>query len=398
LHFKNGEYGYFNFREDKKEDFRFFHTLDVELGQLDKGGFPTFMLKEIHEQQETVLSVMRGRVDFGNHTVKLGGIGPFADQLKDSSRLLFIACGTSYHSALATRAVVEQLTRLPVQLELASDFLDRQPAVHRNDCCIFISQSGETADTLRALHYCKAKNALCVGVTNAVGSAISRDTQCGIYLNCGPEIGVASTKAYTSQIIAIILIALKMSEHNNDVQPLRRKIIDGLNVLPMHVSKALSMSNRMKEIAEKIKDNKSLLVMGRGYQFATCMEGALKIKEISYVHCEGIMAGELKHGTLALVDETMPIIFIATKDSLFDKVKIAFSEVTTRKGIPIVVCSEGDDSISDAYSKIEVPTTVDCLQGVVNIIPLQLLSYHMAVVKGLDVDKPRHLAKAVTVD
>jgi len=283
-----------------------------------------------------------------------------------------------------------------VTLELASDFLDRQPRILRNDTCIFISQSGETADSLKALEYCKACHALCVGITNTVGSAIARTTDCGIYLMCGPEIGVASTKAYTSQIIAITLMALKIGEDKTSTLERRESIIQGLRELPKLVAKTLEKDGKVKEIAAKIFEKKSLLVMGRGYQYGTCLEGALKIKEISYMHCEGVMSGELKHGPLALVDDSMPILFVMTKDKHYEKTLSSFEQVTARKGHPIILCSEGDTRFPEKYDKIEVPEIVDCLQCILNVIPLQLMSYHMADMKDINVDRPRNLAKSVT--
>jgi len=279
---------------------------------------------------------------------------------------------------------------------LASDFLDRNPRVLRNDTCIFISQSGETADSLKALEYCKASNALCVGITNTVGSAIARATHCGIYLMCGPEIGVASTKAYTSQIIAITMMALKVGEDRVSTQERRHSIIQALKDLPKMVTKVLEREKEVKEIAAKIKDKKSLLVMGRGFHYGTALEGALKIKEISYMHCEGVLSGELKHGPLALVDDSMPIMFLMTKDRHYDKTLSSFEQVTARKGQPIILCSEGDNRLPEKYDRIEVPTTVDCLQCIINVIPLQLLSYHVADMKDINVDRPRNLAKSVT--
>jgi len=292
---------------------------------------------------------------------------------------------------------VEELTSLPVTVETASDFLDRSPPVFRNDTCVFISQSGETADTLKALEYCKARNALCVGIVNAVGTSIPRLTDCGIYLNCGPEIGVASTKAYTSQIVAITLMALKMGEDSISSLPRRKSIIKALQQLPALIQKTLDLDSKIQQIAKEIKDSKSLLLMGRGYQFATCLEAALKIKELTYMHSEGVASGELKHGSLALIDEQMPIVFVATKDRFYDRVKSGMEQVIARKGRPILLCSEDDQSLPKELAKIPVPNTEDCLQPLVNIVPLQLLAYHVAVLRGHNVDQPRHLAKSVTV-
>jgi len=398
LHFKDGHYRYFN-NQSGEEDSRQLHRLEMELAQIDKGQFAHYMLKEIFEQEESVLNTMRGRVDFANNRVKLGGISKFKEDIKHSRRLIFLACGTSYHSAVATRAVVEELTSLAVTLELASDFLDRKPTVLRNDTCVFISQSGETADTLKALEYCKSKNALCVGITNTVGSTIARMTDCGVYLNCGPEIGVASTKAYTSQIIALLLFALQVGEDNEPSKKRRESIIHGLQGLPALVHKTLALDAQVVDISNSIKGQRSLLIMGRGYQFATCLEGALKIKEISYMHSEGVLAGELKHGPLALVDENMPIVMVATRDSMFERVQNALAQVTARKGSPIIICSEGDEEVKKlGYCTVEVPQTVDCLQPLLSIIPLQLMSYHIALLRGHNVDQPRNLAKSVTVE
>jgi len=404
VHFKNnGSFDCYSAAARSKESLRQsiereINTLEMEMDQINKGQFKHFMLKEIFEQEITVVNTMRGRVDFENNKITLGGLASHIEDIQRSRRIIFIACGTSYHSAVAGRILVEELANAPVSLELASDFLDRCPAIYRSDTCVFISQSGETADTLRALEYCKARNALCVGITNAVGSSQARLTDCGIYLNCGPEIGVASTKAYTSQVIAIILLALKLGEDSIKSLERRKQIIDALHDLPGLVKKTLALEPKVLELAKLFKDARSLFIMGRAYQQATCLEAALKIKELSYMHSEAVLTGELKHGPLALIDEHLPIIFVATKDRLYDKVKSGFEQVTARKGKPIILCTEGDTSISNNYTKLEVPGTVDCLQGIINIIPLQLLSYHIALLRGHNVDQPRNLAKSVTVE
>eukprot|EP01118_Nematostelium_gracile_P002218 TRINITY_DN12451_c0_g1_i1.p1 TRINITY_DN12451_c0_g1~~TRINITY_DN12451_c0_g1_i1.p1 ORF type:complete len:656 (-),score=225.66 TRINITY_DN12451_c0_g1_i1:80-2047(-) len=399
VHFKsNGSFKCYTSAENMEDTQRVLKTLEMELDQISKGGFAHFMLKEIHEQDATVVNTMRGRVDYENYKIKLGGLANHIDDIQRCRRIIFIACGTSYHSAVAARLLVEELAQAPVSLEVASDFLDRSPAIYRSDTCVFVSQSGETADTLRALEYCKAQNALCVGITNAVGSSIARLTDCGIYLNCGPEIGVASTKAYTSQVIAITLFALKLGEDSIATVERRKSIIDGLQALPGNVKKVLGMEKIVKEVADEIKDAKSLLIMGRAYQNATCLEAALKIKELAYIHAEGILSGELKHGPLALIDETMPIIFVATRDANYDKVKSGFEQVAARGGKPIVLVSEGDNSVPSHLKKVEIPQTVDCLQGLLNIIPLQMLSYYVALARGYNVDQPRNLAKSVTVE
>lgn len=380
-------------------------TLDMELEHIMKGSYPHFMLKEIFEQPDSLLQTMRGRVlrhdiinDISgrNYTdVHLGGLSQRLGDFRRSSRIIFVACGTSFHSCVAARQVMEELTELPVSIELASDFLDRETPLFRSDVCVFVSQSGETADTLAALRYAKKCQALTVGVVNVVGSSITRLTDCGVHLNAGAEIGVASTKAYTSQIIVIVIIALQLSIDSRAKQARRREIHESLVRLPELVRGTLEkMDKRMKAIAERLKNNTSILLFGRGYHYATCMEGALKIKEVSYIHTEGIHAGELKHGPLALVDENMPIILFAGKDSCSEKVQNALHQVTARGGVAnmMIIGTEGDTEIErfgDRAELILVPETVDCLQCVLGIIPMQLLSYHLAVARGLNVDQPR---------
>lgn len=377
---------------------RTIETLELEIAAIMKGKFDTFMQKEIYEQPESVVNTMRGRVNFDSNKITLGGLRAYLPIMRRCRRIVFIACGTSYHSCLATRAIFEELTEIPVSVELASDFLDRKTPIFRDDVCIFLSQSGETADTILALRYCLERGALCVGVVNTVGSTLSRETHCGVHINAGPEVGVASTKAYTSQYIALLLIALQLSEDRISFSERRREIIQGLHSLPGMIKKVLEQDMSFQRLATTMANNKSLLLMGRGYQHATCLEGALKIKEISYMHSEGILAGELKHGPLALVDENMPVIIIMTQDSLYPKVQSAFAQITARKAQPIVMCNEGDEGIPAGAKTIRVPKTIDCLQGLLNIIPLQLLSYHLAVLNGCDVDFPRNLAKSVTVE
>lgn len=305
-------------KEDGMSSIRAIQTLEMELAEIMKGSFAHFMQKEIFEQPESVVNTMRGRINFDQSRVQLGGLKAYVHIMRRARRLMFIACGTSYHSCLATRAIFEELTELPVMTELASDFLDRRCPIFRDDVCFFVSQSGETADTLMALRYCLERGALCVGVTNAVGTTISRETHCGVHINAGPEVGVASTKAYTSQYIALTLIALQLSEDRVSMEPRRREIIQGLSRLPDAIKKVLGQDEQLKQMAQQVLfKEKSLLIMGRGYQNATCLEGALKIKEVSYMHSEGILAGELKHGPLALVDENMPVILIMTKESIY---------------------------------------------------------------------------------
>ena len=310
-------------------------------------------------------------------------------------------------------------------VDLASDFLDRKTPIFRDDVCFFISQSGETADTLLALRYCKKQGALLVGVTNTVGSSISRETHCGVHINAGPEIGVASTKAYTSQFLALVMFALVMSEDRISMQPRRSEIIQGLRDLPEHIQQVLGQDEKVSRLAESLYTKKSLLVMGRGYRsaesshlalinylknplntnglhfsYATCLECALKIKELTYMHSEGILAGELKHGPLALVDDEMPCILVLTRDPLYSKCLSCLLQVVARGGQPLLICEAGDLETQEMSGGnfLEVPHTVDCLQGVLSVIPLQLLSYHMAVLRGANVDCPRNLAKSVTVE
>ncbi|KAK0092596.1 hypothetical protein PV326_001086 [Microctonus aethiopoides] len=324
-------------------------TLKMEIQQIMKGNYEYFMQKEIFEQPESVVNTMRGRLNFQNNSVTLGGITDYIPEIKRCRRLMIIGCGTSYHSAIATRQLLEELTELPVMVELASDFLDRNTPVFRDDVCFFISQSGETADTLMALRYCKGRGALIVGITNTVGSSICRESHCGVHINAGPEIGVASTKAYTSQFISLVMFALVMSEDRISLRPRRLEIIEALKNLDNQIREVLKLDNKVKELAKSLYQNKSLLIMGRGYNFATCMEGAL--------------------------------------------------QVTARDGKPIVICEDGDNETKSFASRaLEVPRTVDCLQGILTVIPMQLLSFHIAVLRGCNVDCPRNLAKSVTVE
>ncbi|KAK2717709.1 glutamine--fructose-6-phosphate aminotransferase [isomerizing] 2-like isoform X4 [Artemia franciscana] len=374
-------------------------TLKMEIQQIMKGNYTTFMQKEIFEQPESVVNTMRGRVCFDDNTVVLGGIKDYIPEIRRCKRLMLIGCGTSYHSAIATRQLLEELTELPVMVDLASDFLDRSTPVFRDDVCFFMSQSGETADSLMALRYCKQRGALIVGITNTVGSTICRESHCGIHINAGPEIGVASTKAYTSQVISLVMFGLIMCEDSIAKQERRSEIIRGLKRLPDDIRTVLAKDNDCHNLAKELYEKKSLLVMGRGFNYATCLEGALKIKELTYMHSEGLLAGELKHGPLALVDSSMPVIMVLTRDSVHTKCMNALQQVTARDGRPILICEIGDTETMKFSSRcIQVPHTVDCLQGILTVIPMQLLSYHIAVLKGCNVDCPRNLAKSVTVE
>uniref|UniRef100_A0A8C0BFH6 glutamine--fructose-6-phosphate transaminase (isomerizing) n=1 Tax=Buteo japonicus TaxID=224669 RepID=A0A8C0BFH6_9AVES len=374
-------------------------TLQMELQQIMKGNFSSFMQKEIFEQPESVVNTMRGRVNFDDYTVNLGGLKDHIKEIQRCRRLILIACGTSYHAGVATRQVLEELTELPVMVELASDFLDRNTPVFRDDVCFFLSQSGETADTLMGLRYCKERGALTVGITNTVGSSISRETDCGVHINAGPEIGVASTKAYTSQFVSLVMFALMMCDDRISMQERRKEIMRGLKGLPDLIKEVLSMDDEIQKLATELYHQKSVLIMGRGYHYATCLEGALKIKEITYMHSEGILAGELKHGPLALVDKLMPVIMIIMRDHTYAKCQNALQQVIARQGRPVVICDKEDiETIKNNKRTIKVPHSVDCLQGILSVIPLQLLAFHLAVLRGYDVDFPRNLAKSVTVE
>ena len=382
-------------------------TLKMEVEQIMKGSFEHFMQKEIHEQPDAMLQGMRGRMvvsDDGKiaERVFLGGMVNFVSTIRRSRRIILCGCGTSYHSAIAVRQLMEELTELPVTLELASDVLDRQCPFFRDDTCVFISQSGETADTLKAMQYAKERGALCLGIVNTVGSAISRGTDCGVHINAGAEIGVASTKAYTCQIVAMVMLALALSEDSMSRAHRRKEIMQSLLELPNQVRKALELDAQMLELARTLQEEQSLLLFGRGYNFATALEGALKVKEVALLHSEGILAGEMKHGPLALVDETMPLIVVATRDSSYRKQESVVQQLRARGARLILIVSEDDDEIASVAGEnatiIRVPVVEDCLQAVVNIVPLQLLSYHITVLRGHNVDQPRNLAKSVTVE
>ncbi|KKZ60396.1 glutamine-fructose-6-phosphate transaminase (isomerizing) [[Emmonsia] crescens] len=387
-------------KDDGTSNVRAIQTIELELQEIMKGKFDHFMQKEIFEQPESIVNTMRGRLDVANKKVTLGGLRQYITTIRRCRRIIFIACGTSFHSCMAVRGVFEELTEIPIAVELASDFLDRQAPVFRDDTCVFVSQSGETADSLMALRYCLERGALTVGIVNVVGSSISLLTHCGVHINAGPEIGVASTKAYTSQFVAMVMFALSLSEDRASKQKRREDIMDGLSKVSDQFRQILKLNEPIKEMCAKFfKNQKSLLLLGRGSQFSTALEGALKIKEISYLHCEAVMSGELKHGVLALVDENLPIIMILTRDGIFKKSLNAYQQIIARRGRPIVICNTGDEEFpASETERIEVPSNVDCLQGLLNVIPLQLIAYWLAVGEGLNVDFPRNLAKSVTVE
>lgn len=377
--------------------------LEMEVEQINKGKYEHYMQKEIHEQPESLTTTMRGRLIRGGSckakTVLLGGLKDHLKTIRRSRRILFIGCGTSYNAALAARSILEELSGIPVTMEIASDLVDRQGPIYREDTAVFVSQSGETADTLLALEYALENGALCVGITNTVGSAIARHTHCGVHINAGCEIGVASTKAYTSQIVVMAMLALAIGGDTLSNQARREAIIDGLFDLPSKVKEVLKLDEEMKDLAKLLIAEQSLLVFGRGYNYATALEGALKVKEVALMHSEGILAGEMKHGPLALVDENLPIVVIATRDACFSKQQSVIQQLHARKGRLIVMCTEGDAasvSVGGSCRVIEVPQVADCLQPVINVVPLQLLAYHLTVLRGYNVDQPRNLAKSVT--
>ncbi|XP_020113839.1 glutamine--fructose-6-phosphate aminotransferase [isomerizing] 2 [Ananas comosus] len=400
VHIKDGSVSIlkFDYHNEKPASVqRALSFLEMEVEQIKKGNYDHFMQKEIHEQPNSLTTTMRGRLK--DNGVVLGGLKDHMKTIRHSRRIIFIGCGTSYHAALASRPFLEELCGIPVTMELASDLLDREGPIYREDTAVFVSQSGETADTLLALEYALKNGALCVGITNTVGSTLARKTHCGIHINAGCEIGVASTKAYTSQIVVMAMMALAIGSDRLSTQARRESIIAGLSDLPNKVREVLKRDGEMKDLAESLIDTQSLLVFGRGYNYATALEGALKVKEVALMHSEGMLAGEMKHGPLALVDETLPIIVIATRDTCFSKQQSVIQQLHARKGRLIVMCSEGDAPsvcTGDSCRVIEVPQVADCLQPVINIIPLQLLAYHLTVLRGYDVDQPRNLAKSVT--
>lgn len=401
VYYKNGHLNFFSATELQREAVsREFQQMETTLESLSKGKYDHFMLKEIYEQSDSVVSTMRGRMDFSNDQVHLGG---FSKQnvrnILCSRRILLVSCGTSLNSCIAVRPIMEELVGLPVSCENASDFVDRSPSIQRDDACIFVSQSGETADTLMALRHCREGGALCVGITNVVGSSISRETDFGAHLNAGVEVGVASTKAYTSQVVLLTLVALLLSTDSVRVQGRRREIVQGLSELSAKITEVLkNTSGAIEQLAERLKNVPSIIVLGRGYDFATAQEAALKVKELSYVHTEGINSGELKHGPLALVDERMSILAFCSDDRHMEKSKAAVQQVNARKGHVTVITSRSDAELEAAAGEvIVVPKIVDCLQCVINVIPCQLLAYYMALKRGNNVDCPRNLAKSVTV-
>ncbi len=374
--------------------------LDLELAAIEKGGYDHFMLKEIFEQPNTVFDCLRGRLDAAVGTITMAGVQNNIEQLKNAQRIMIIACGTSWHAGLVAEYIIEELCRVPVEVEYASEFRYRNPIVNKGDVIIAISQSGETADTLVAIERAKENGALIFGVVNVVGSSIARVSHAGAYTHAGPEIGVASTKAFTAQLTVLTMIALKIAHEKGTIDNKRfMHLLNELHEIPEKIPALLEDSEHIKKLAEKYKDARDFLYLGRGYNFPVALEGALKLKEISYIHAEGYPAAEMKHGPIALVDETLPVVFVATKDSYHEKIVSNIQEIKARKGKVIAVITEGDDIITKmADDVIVVPAADELVAPILSVIPLQLLAYYIGVAKGLDVDKPRNLAKSVTVE
>ena len=373
--------------------------LDFELAEIEKGGFEHFMLKEIFEQPTVLQDVMRGRVRLEEGQVRLGGIEDYLDRLKLSNRVIICACGTSWHAGLIGEYLIEEFARIPVEVDYASEFRYRNPVITKDDVVIVISQSGETADTLAALRLAREKGALVMGICNVVGSTIARETLCGIYTHAGPEIGVASTKAFTAQVTVLYLLALTLSKGRTMSRDEIKLYLKDLGSVPEKVERILQQNDLILEIAEGYKDARNFLYLGRGYNFPVALEGALKLKEISYIHAEGYPAAEMKHGPIALIDEDMPVIFIATRDNSYAKVLSNIEEVRSRKGKVIAIANEGDDEIGRlADHVIYIPAASAPVAPLLSVVPLQLLAYHIATLRGCNVDRPRNLAKSVTVE
>ena len=374
--------------------------LEMNLSQIEKGGFPHFMLKEIHEQPDTTRTVMNGRLHPELGIVKLSGVIDHRARLMAARRIIICACGTSWHAALIGKYLIEDLTRIPVEVEYSSEFRYRNPVIYPDDVVIAISQSGETADTLAAMKLAKESGAFLFGICNVVGSSIARAADTGCYTHAGPEIGVASTKAFTAQVETLLLLALNIAQEKGTVSPEQRQsIIKELPNIPAKIEKILKHDKQIAELAKTFTYAHNFIYLGRGYNYPIALEGALKLKEISYIHAEGYPAAEMKHGPIALIDEEMPVVVIAPKRGHYDKILSNIQEVKARKGRVISIVTEGDTdvrNISDYY--FEIPDTEECLVPLLSVIPLQLLAYHIAIAKGRDVDQPRNLAKSVTVE
>ena len=378
----------------------YIETVELELEAIEKGGFDHFMLKEIFEQPRSIADSMRGRLMIDDASLLLGGIRDYLDRLAKTERIVIVACGTSWHAGLVGEYLLEELARVNVEVEYASEFRYRNPIIKEGDIVICISQSGETADTLAAIELAKQKGAIILGICNVVGSSIARTTHAGVYTHAGPEIGVASTKAFTAQVTVLTLIALAVAQRKGTITTDRfREILFALDAIPQKVEKILATSETIKDIAKLFTFASNFIFLGRGLNFPVALEGALKLKEISYIHAEGYPAAEMKHGPIALIDEDMPVIFVATKDSSYEKVVSNIQEVKARKGRVIAIITEGDTEIEKMVDfTISIPKTHELLMPLLTSIPLQLISYYIAVMRGRNVDQPRNLAKSVTVE
>jgi glucosamine--fructose-6-phosphate aminotransferase (isomerizing) len=374
--------------------------LDLELAAIEKGGYDHFMLKEIHEQPKTIFDCLRGRLDMANHEIIMSGVQQYMEELKNANRIIIIACGTSWHAGLVAEYIIEELCRIPVEVEYASEFRYRNPIINKGDVIFAISQSGETADTLVAIERAKEQGAIIFGILNVVGSSIARISHAGAYTHAGPEIGVASTKAFTAQLVVLAMMALKIAKEKNTITHQRFvQLMEELNAVPDKVATILESADAVKAVALKHAAASSFLFLGRGYNFPVALEGALKLKEISYIHAEGYPAAEMKHGPIALVDENLPVLFVATKDAYHEKVISNMQEINARKGKLIAVVTKGDKSVDSLTGDlIYVPEADEVIAPILNVVPLQLLSYYIGVGRGLDVDRPRNLAKSVTVE
>jgi glutamine---fructose-6-phosphate transaminase (isomerizing) len=378
----------------------YIQKLEMDLEKIEKGGYEHFMLKEIFEQPQVILDCMRGRMNAEQGWIKLGGVNEYIARINNAKRFIITACGTSWHSGLIGEYIIEELARVPVEVEYASEFRYRNPIVNEKDVVIAISQSGETADTLSAIQIAKERQALIYGICNVIGSSIARASHAGSYTHAGPEIGVASTKAFTVQVTLLTLLALQLAESKGTISQSRlRQILIEMETIPDKVREVLKCDNLIKAIAAKYFEAKNFLYLGRGLAFPIALEGALKLKEISYIHAEGYPAAEMKHGPIALIDENMPVVFIATNRSAHEKIVSNIQEVKARKGKVIAIVLQGDEIIKGlADDYIEIPETDEILSPLVSIVPLQLLSYHIAIMRGCNVDQPRNLAKSVTVE
>lgn len=383
-----------------RELFQKIQTVDLNLGQIEKGGYPHFMLKEIFEQPECLTNCMRGRINVEATNVTLSAVIDYKERLLAAKRIIIVACGTSWHAGLIGKRIIESLCRIPVEVEYASEFRYRNPVVTDNDVVIAISQSGETADTLAAVKLAKQHGAFIYGICNAIGSSIPRATDTGSYIHVGPEIGVASTKAFTGQVIVLTMLALALAKEKHTIdEDVYTKIVKGLSNIPEKMEETLKLNDRISRLSRIFTYARNFLYLGRGYSYPVALEGALKLKEISYIHAEGYPAAEMKHGPIALIDSDMPVVVIATRNAMYEKVLSNIQEIKARKGKVIALVSKGDETISKiADEVIELPDTEECLEPLLATIPLQLLAYHIAVCKGKNVDQPRNLAKSVTVE